>query len=176
MQHTWGPSHILPASPASPLQPENQVKKIREGSSASCVRLPAVGEGASPHSHARRHGSGSELGTDEPADVAALSCAGALSPTSTSRATAAARRGRTTAPAWSKLPLESRHHASASGRSTSLDKTVRSKSRPTASGSEYCASGITDTTSGMPCRSRSGTIPLRLVRLPSFQKVPISPV
>jgi len=150
------------ASIASPLPHYGEPGGRQLRASASCACLKATRGRRYPRGHTNNHGSESELGANEPAADPAPSSAGASSAKSASRAHAAARRGRIIAPARRRLPTERWHHASASGRRASLDRMVQSKSRPTASGNEYCSSGSTGTTSGMPRRSRSGTTPLRL--------------
>ena len=122
------------------------------------------------------HGSGSEsepggdrsLGTDEtdnasppPCDTASASRLTAAAAVVASCFSAAARRGRTAAPARSRLPSDRRHQASARGRSASLDRTVESKSLVTASGSEYCSSGSSGTAAGMPRTLRCCSRPCR---------------
>jgi len=57
------------------------------------------------------------------------------------RSSAALRSGQTTLPTARRTWTDRRHQSSARGRSASLGSTVASKRRPTASGSEYCASG-----------------------------------
>ena len=91
-------------------------------------------------------------------------------PLDSRRKSAAIRSGRTIAPALSRFAVAKLHHESAMGRNASFERTVLSKRRPIAQGSEYCASGSTGTDTGIPRKFRGGSTPF-LLRLGGHNQI-----
>lgn len=176
---------LLPTAPAlqaPSYTKENQADRMRELAPMvvlTCApekergtSLDGSGSGTSVPGHNSQAGSESEsvLEADSSLELDVDAASLEAVPLDSRRKSAAIRSGRTIAPALSRFAVAKLHHESAMGRSASFERTVLSKRRPIAQGSEYCASGSTGTNTGIPRRFRGGSAPF-LLRLGGHSQI-----
>ena len=176
---------LLPTAPAlqaPSYTKENQADRMRELAPMvvlTCApknergtSLDGSGSGTSVPGHNSQAGSESEsvLEADSSLELDVDAASLEAVPLDSRRKSAAIRSGRTIAPALSRFAVAKLHHESAMGRSASFERTVLSKRRPIAQGSEYCVSGSIGTDAGIPRRFRGGSAPF-LLRLGGHNQI-----